>query len=115
MFEKEKYNLLAILESINKIQHYSSSFSDADEFFANEKTFDAALMNFIIIGEMVVRMSDEFIGKYNKVDWFKIKGFRNLVVHNYFGIDAEEVWQIIKDKIPALKEEIEKILMSIKE
>jgi len=114
MFEKEKYNLIAILEAINKIQNYSSSFSDADEFFANEKDFDAVLMNFIIIGEMVVRMSNEFINKYNKIDWSKIKGFRNLVAHNYFGIDAEEVWQIIKDKIPALKEEIEKIITSLK-
>lgn len=114
MFEKDKYNLLAILESINKIQHYSNSFSDADEFFTNEKTFDATLMNFIIIGEMVMRMSNEFINKYDKVDWFRIKGFRNLVAHNYFGIDAEEVWQIIKDKIPALKKEIGKILTSIK-
>jgi len=114
MFEKDKYNLLAILESINKIQSYSSSFSNADEFFANERTFDATLMNFIIVGEMVIRISDEFINKYDKIDWFKIKGFRNLVAHNYFGIDAEEVWQIIKDKIPALKKEIEKILVSIK-
>ena len=114
MFEKEKYNLLAILEAINKIQIYSSSFSDADEFFENEKDFDAVLMNFIIIGEMVMRMSNEFINKYDNVDWSKIKGFRNLVAHNYFGIDAEEVWQIIKDKIPTLKEEIEKILVSVK-
>ena len=114
MFEKEKYNLLAILESITKIQNYSSSFSDADDFFSNERDFDAVLMNFIIIGEMVMRMSDEFISNYDNVDWTKIKGFRNLVAHNYFGIDAEEVWQIIKDKIPTLKREIEKILAKIK-
>ncbi len=114
MFEKEKYNLFAILEAINKIQKYSGSFSDADEFFANEKNFDAVLMNFIVVGEMVVRMSDEFINKYNDIDWFRIKGFRNIVAHNYFGIDAEELWQIIKNKIPALKEEIEKILANTK-
>ena len=114
MFEKEKYNILAILEAINKILNYTSSFSDADEFFANEKNFDAVLMNFIVVDEMVVRMSDEFINKYDDIDWFRIKGFRNIVAHNYFGIDAEEVWQIIEDKIPALKEEIEKILANIK-
>ena len=114
MFEKEKYNLLAILESITKIQNYSCSFSDADDFFSNERDFDAVLMNFIIIGEMVMRMSDEFISNYDNVDWSKIKGFRNLVAHNYFGIDAEEVWQIIKDKFPTLKREIEKILVNIK-
>ncbi|MDO9635148.1 MAG: DUF86 domain-containing protein [Paludibacter sp.] len=114
MFEKDKCNLLAILEAINKIQKYTDSISNADDFFADEKNFDATLMNFIIIGEMVTRLSEEFIKKHVNIDWFKIKGFRNIVAHNYFGIDAEEVWQIIKDKIPLLKEEIEKILKNIK-
>ncbi len=45
-----------------------------------------------------------------EINWIKIKGFRNIVAHDYFGIDAEEVWQIIKFKIPDLREGIMKIL-----
>jgi len=52
------------------------------------------MMNFVIIGEMVVRLSEEFIEKYSYIDWHKIRGFRNIVAHNHFGTDAEEVWDI---------------------
>ncbi|MCF6246257.1 MAG: DUF86 domain-containing protein [Desulfobacula sp.] len=68
------------------------------------------MMNFIIIGEMVARLTEEFIEQNKHVDWFKIRGFRNIVAHNYLGIDAEEVWQIISTHLPNLKEEIKKIL-----
>jgi uncharacterized protein with HEPN domain len=40
---------------------------------------------------------------HDQIDWFKMKGFRNIIAHNYFGIDAEEVWQIIQNKLPKLK------------
>ena len=52
---------------------------------------------------MVEQISDEFKQNYLKIECIKIKGFRNIVTHDYFGIDAEEVWQIIKNKIPVLK------------
>jgi uncharacterized protein with HEPN domain len=68
------------------------------------------MMNFVVIGEMVEKLSDEFKKKHSEVEWIKIKGFRNLVAHDYFGIDAEEVWQIIKNKIPALKSDIKLLL-----
>ena len=67
------------------------------------------MMNFIIIGEMAARISEEFKNKNSHIDWTKIKAFRNIVAHNYFGIDAEEVWQIIKNKLPELKKQIEKL------
>jgi len=46
------------------------------------------MMNFIVIGEMVARLTEEFVEQNTHVDWFKIRGFRNIVAHNYFGIDA---------------------------
>ena len=70
-------------------------------------------MNFIIIGEMVARLTEEFVEQNTHVDWFKIRGFRNIVAHNYLGIDAEEVWQIITAHIPKLKKEIEKTLIEM--
>lgn len=103
--------LLNILESITKIQSYSNGFYSADDFFNHSISFDASMMNFIIIGEMVEKLSEEFIEK-NPIqsNWFKIKGFRNILAHNYFGIDAEEVWQIINNKLPVLKQEIMNII-----
>ena len=110
MSEKDRLNILSIQESIEKILTYSQSYADADDFFNNQRDFDAAMMNFIIIGEMVARLSEEFIEGNNQVDWYKIRGFRNIVAHNYFGIDAEEVWQIIKTHIPLLQKDICNIL-----
>ena len=67
-------------------------------------------MNFIVIGEMVVRLSVEFINHHNTIDWFKIKGFRNIVAHDYFGVDAKEVWNIVQLHLPKLKIETQKIV-----
>ena len=69
-------------------------------------------MNFIIIGEMVAKLSEEFKASHNIIEWLKIKGFRNLVAHDYFGVDAEEVWQIINNDLLILKKDIQKILKS---
>jgi uncharacterized protein with HEPN domain len=66
-------------------------------------------MNFVIIGEAVARLSFPFKEKENHIPWTKMKGFRNIVAHDYFGVDAEEVWQIVKE-LPKLAEDIEQIL-----
>jgi uncharacterized protein with HEPN domain len=110
MSENDKLNILSILESIDKIFRYSANYGSADDFHKNEKEFDASMMNFIIIGEMVSRFSDLFIEENNQIDWFKIKGFRNIIAHDYFIIDAEEVWQIIKKHLPQLKSDLHDIL-----
>ena len=96
--------LLNVLDSINKIEEYSNSFSDADSFYNHSISFDASMMNFIIIGEMINKLSNDFFSKYeSNFDWLKAKGFRNIIAHNYFGIDAEEVWQIIQTTLKELK------------
>ncbi len=70
-------------------------------------------MNFIVIGEAVSRLADTFIEKYVLIDWPKIKGLRNVIAHDYFGIDAEEIWQIVKTDVPQSVQEIEKIFSDI--
>ena len=61
------------------------------------------MMNIIIIGEMVTRLSEEFTQKFDHIEWHKIKGLRNIIAHDYFGVDAEEVWDIIKKHLPKLQ------------
>lgn len=108
--QKDKNCLQNILDSINKISSYTRLFQNADELYDDNKSFDAVLMNFVIIGEMVVKLSDEFKQNNLQVDWSNIKGFRNIIAHQYFGIDAEEVWGIIHNELPILKIELEKAL-----
>jgi len=105
------YNCLQnILESVTKIDNYIKAFKTADELYQESKSFDAVLMNFIVIGEMAEKLSENFKQNSSHIDWLNIKGFRNIIAHHYFGIDAEEVWEIIHNDISNLKIELEKIL-----
>jgi uncharacterized protein with HEPN domain len=110
MLTKDHHCLESIIEATDRIIEYTSRFESADDFNNDQRNFDATMMNFVVIGEMVDKLSQDFKKKNSNIDWVKIKGFRNIVAHDYFGIDAEEVWQIIKNKIPILKSEITKLL-----
>jgi uncharacterized protein with HEPN domain len=110
MSKKDKANLLAIIDSIEKILTYVKSISNAVQFYKNSVVFDATLMNFVVIGEMVDRLSTSLKEQEPDMDWKKIKAFRNLVAHDYLGVDAEEVWQIIHNHLPILKTKIQTIL-----
>ncbi len=104
-------SLLNILDSIRRIFDYSKPFSTADDLYSDTKSFDAVMMNFVVIGEMAEKLSSEFkLKTENQIDWFQIRGFRNIIAHNYFGIDAEEVWQIIKGSLVDLEKNIQLIL-----
>ena len=76
----------------------------------NHKSFDACLMNFIVIGEMTHRLSDEILEKHSEIEWYKIRAFRNMAAHDYFGIDAEKVWDIIQNKLPELKIKVKQMV-----
>ena len=110
MLNKDLHSLESILEAIDRIIEYTTGIKSADEFNNDYRNFDATMMNFVVIGEKIDKISDDFKKKHPKIEWIKIKGFRNIVAHDYFGIDAEEVWQIIKNKIPALKSDISNLL-----
>ena len=100
-----------MLDSIKRIRQYSSKFANADEFYADTLSFDASMMNFIVIGEMVDKLSDTLIHETSdKIDWLKVKAFRNIIAHNYFGIDAEEVWQIINGSLTELQKNLERLI-----
>ncbi|MCB1192138.1 MAG: DUF86 domain-containing protein [Leptospiraceae bacterium] len=110
---KDKLILDAILESIEKIQNYASSFTEANEFF-DTMNFEASVMNFIIIAEMTEKLSPEIIKENSVIDWKSIKGFRNIAAHNYFGLDYNEVWYIIESYLPELKLNVKQIIEKIK-
>jgi uncharacterized protein with HEPN domain len=110
MSEKDKLNILSILDAITKIIQYCKDHTNAESLYGNQRDFDAVMMNFMIIGEMVARLSDEFVDQHDQIEWHKIRGLRNIVAHNYFGIDAEEVWDIIQTHLPIFKNDLNSIL-----
>ena len=113
---RDRANLLAIRDAVLKIEQYVSTFKNSDEYFGSPIVFDATLMNFVVIGEMVERLSSSLRERTRtRIDWQKIKDFRNLVAHDYMGVDAEEVWQIIHHHLPPLLLELERIERDIVE
>ena len=109
--QKDYFCLLNMLDAIEKIKQYSVSFSSADDFMTDNQAFDASLMNFIVIGEMVEKLSDELKdASEDEINWHKIKSFRNILAHNYFGVDAEEVWQIIHNSLPKLEIQLKELI-----
>lgn len=107
--EKDKANLDAIIEAASKISRFTKRLKNAAEFYDDERTFDAVLMNFVTIREPVAKLTKSCRDNHPQIQWNKIKRFRNIIAHNYFGVDAEEVWQIIKLQIPDLIKKVKMI------
>ena len=97
-----------IIESSRKILDYTSGMS-FDEFTADGKTVDAVIRNFEIIGEAANRLPEDFKQEHSTVDWHKIRGFRNRIVHDYMGIDYSIVWEIKNNFLPHLITTLEQI------
>lgn len=90
-----------IIESGHKILNYTESLS-FEQFIGDSKTVDAVVRNFEIIGEAANRLPEDFKDSHSEIDWHRIKGFRNRIVHDYFGIDYSIVWKIKESFLPDL-------------
>ena len=110
MLNKDYFILLSMLETVEKIIRYTSGYQSAEDLYNNDRDFDAAMMNFIVIGEESGKLSDEFKTSNEQVNWFKISGLRNIIAHHYFGINVDIVWEIIRVDLPQLQEELKKLL-----
>jgi uncharacterized protein with HEPN domain len=102
--------LLNILDSVNKILEFTSGCTDEKDFQKDYLRFDASLMNFIVIGEMVGKLSNDLKENYKHIDWEKIYAFRNVIAHDYFGLLEKEVFEIIKKDLPIFKKALEKLV-----
>ncbi len=90
-----------IIESGHKILDYTNTLT-FEAFTKDSKTIDAVIRNFEIIGEAANRLPDDFKENHPQIDWHRIRGFRNRIVHDYFGIDYAIVWEIKNTFLPTL-------------
>jgi uncharacterized protein with HEPN domain len=110
MLEEDRRAAEECLYAINGIQDYTKEISSIGDLINDRKTYDATLMNFIVLGESAGRFSKELKAHMAGIDWRAINGFRNFVAHEYFGLDENIVWSAILYHLPPLKQELEKIL-----
>ena len=78
-----------------------------------KKTIDAVVRNFEIIGEAANKVSNDFKAQHPEIEWRRIIGFRNRIIHEYFGIDYKNLWKIKEQNIRVLSESIEKLLNNL--
>lgn len=98
-----------ILESITRIEEYTKGM-DEEEFLKNVPTQDAVIRRLEIIGEAVKNIPQHVRDKYSDIPWKEIAGTRDIITHEYFGVNLERIWKTIKEDILPFKEQIEKIL-----
>lgn len=94
-----------ILVAIEDIEDYSSGMTFED-FCQKKKDRLAIIKSFEIIGEAVKKLEDTIKSKYPAIPWSKIGSFRDVLTHEYFGIDFEFVWKVIVENLPQLKQQM---------
>ncbi|MBO8180691.1 MAG: DUF86 domain-containing protein [Archaeoglobus sp.] len=104
-----------MLEAIEKIERYTESIKDPEEFKRNNMVADAVLRNLEIIGEAARNIPEEIRTKYSEIPWNRVVGLRNIVVHGYFVVDLDIIWVIIKEQLPELKDVLFRMLEDLEE
>lgn len=98
-----------IIKCIKKIEKYTKGIT-IKQFIENELIQDGVIRNLEIIGEAVKKLPIDMRHKYTDVEWKKIAGLRDILIHDYFGVDLEIIWDVIENKVPKLKFTVQHII-----
>ncbi|WP_048130524.1 HepT-like ribonuclease domain-containing protein [Methanolacinia petrolearia] len=97
-----------IVDAANNILDYTKGI-DYDDFISNQMCIDAVIKNFLVIGEAVKKIPEEIKSQHSSIDWKNIAGLRDVLVHAYFRIDDEILWDIVQNKLEDLRDEVLKM------
>jgi uncharacterized protein with HEPN domain len=98
-----------ILECIVRIADYTKGMNE-ETFADDQKTIDAVIRNMAVIGEAARFIPAELEMQYPQIPWAKMRGFRNVVIHEYFGVSVSILWQTVQSNLPPLVPELKRIL-----
>ncbi|HNM32712.1 MAG TPA: DUF86 domain-containing protein [Chitinophagales bacterium] len=108
----DKERVLHILDAIIEIENYIYKRSK-EEFLNNSMMRFASIKQIEIIGEAANQVTQETQDKFSEIEWKQIIGLRNILVHEYFGVDDSLIWQIVITDIPELKVRIIEVLKTL--
>ena len=104
-----QFGIEDILEALTRIARYVSGMT-YETFCADEKTADAVERNLEIIGEASSNLPEALLARYQEVPWHRMRGLRNVLVHEYFGVDQSIVWHTVCEDLPPLVPQMQQIL-----
>lgn len=107
-----KLYLTDILESIEKIEDYAKNVSFED-LSSDEMRKDAIIRNLMIIGEAAKNIPKDIRSKSTEIEWEKISGLRDILIHQYFGADLDTLWDVIRNNLPTLKRNVQALIKKI--
>ena len=109
--KEDRVYLIHIRECIERIEHYTEA--GRDVFLSDTKTQDAVLRNLHTLSESTQRLSQALKASHPEVDWRGISGFRNILVHDYLGVNLVRVWELVERDLPDLKAKILDIMQEL--
>jgi uncharacterized protein with HEPN domain len=102
-----------ILDCINKIESYAGNLSE-DDFLKNTLVQDAVIRNLEIIGEATKKLDESIRLKYPEIEWKKIAGMRDKLIHDYIGVDLWAVWGVVENILPSFALQLQAIITELR-
>lgn len=97
-----------IIDCIDRINEYTQN--DQFVFMNSPMVQDAVIRNLQTLSESTQKLSDKLKAEHPEINWKAISGFRNILVHNYLGLDLPQIWVVIENRLPQLRGDLEKLL-----
>ncbi len=113
MIRDDSVYLSHILDAFRQIAEYTEGM-DYDRFRTTRIVQDAVIRQFEVVGEATKNLSSGFRGRHETIPWKDLAGFRDKLIHQYFGVDLEIVWNTIRDDLPMLMDAVRKIIHGVK-
>ena len=98
-----------MIDAIKKIESYTKEM-DSQKFLNNKMVQDAVMRNLEIMGEAAKRVPSSIRSQYPSIEWKKIAGLRDILIHEYLGVDVEKVWGVVENRLTSLKKNLTKVI-----